>query len=76
MGYTLYRQVNSSIGKNLSWYSPIGAWLTIALVALVQIKLKWPKYWTYGLLLIVDSLREFELLLSSSRKFLPFRSNA
>ena len=75
IGYKMHGQANSSLEKNLSWYSLIGVWLMMALVALVQIKLKWPKYWSQRLLLIADSLRRFELLSRSSRKFLPFRSD-
>ena len=37
----------------------------IALVALVQRELEWPKYWSQGLPLIADSSRGFE---SSSRR--------
>jgi len=76
MGYRPHRQGNSSLGKNLSWYSPIGVWLTIALVALVQRELEWLKYWSHGLSLIVDSSIRFDSLSSNLRKFFPFRSDA
>ena len=76
MEYKPHRQANSSLGKNLNWYSTIRAWLTIALVALVQRKLEWPKYWSHRLLLIVDSLKRVDLSSSNLRKFLSFRSDA
>ena len=75
IGYKLYGQANSSLGKNLSQYLLIGAWLTMALVALVQRELEWPKYWSQGSPLLADSSRGFELSSRSSRKFLPFRSD-
>ena len=76
MGYRPHRQLNSSLGKNLSLYSSIGTWLVIALVALAQSKLEWLKFWSYGLSLVYDSLSS---LLSSStrlRKWLLLRSDA
>ena len=48
IGYNLHRQLNSSLGKNLSRYSPIGAWFVMALVALAHKKLEWPKCLIYG----------------------------
>ena len=42
----------------------------------MQRELEWPKYWSHGLLFIVDGSRRFKSLLSSLRKFFPFRSNA
>ena len=76
MGYTPHGQANSSIGKNLSLYSQIGAWLIITLVALAQRQLDWPKYWSHGPPLIVDGSRGFESSSRNSRKFFPFRSDA
>jgi len=76
MEYKPHKQVNSFLEKNLSWYFPIKAWLTIALMALAQRELEWLKYWSHELPLIVDSSRGFNLLLSNSRKFLSFISNA
>ena len=73
IGYKLHGQANVPPGKNLSQYLLIGAWLMMALVALVQRELEWPKYWSQGPSLITDSSRGFELSLKSSRKFLPFR---
>jgi len=48
----------------------------MALVALVQRELEWPKYWSQRPPLIADSSRGFKSSLRSSRKFLPFRSDA
>jgi len=76
IGYLPHRHANSFLGKNLSQYSPIGAWLTMALVALAHSEFKWPKYFSHDLpFTYVDLI----LLRSSSRrsiKFLPLSSNA
>jgi len=42
MGYDLHRYLNSSLGKNLSLYSLVGAWLVIALTAYAHKEFKWP----------------------------------
>ena len=68
-------QLNSFLRKNLSLYSSIGAWLVIALNALVHNELEWPKYLSYKPSLIYDG---FIVLLSLStrlRKYLPFISD-
>ena len=41
MGCEPQEQLKSSLRKNLSLYSPIGAWLIIALVALAHKELEW-----------------------------------
>ena len=43
MGYDLHGQLKLSQGKNLSLYSPIGAWFVIALVALAYSEFEWLK---------------------------------
>ena len=40
--------LNSSLGKNLSQYLPIRAWLVIALVAHAHNKLEWPNNCSQG----------------------------
>ena len=67
MGYKPHRHLNSSQEKNLSQYSPIGAWLTIALVALVHNELEWPKNLSHEPPLAAYSSIEFEF---SSRRFI------
>ena len=76
MGYWPHRQLNSSLEKNLSLYFHIGTWLVIALVALVQSELEWPKFWSYGPPLICDGSSSLLSLSMRLRNWLPFRSNA
>ena len=76
MGYWPHGQLNSLLGKNLSLYSPISAWLMIALVALVQSELEWLKFWSYGPPLICDSSSGLLLPFMRSRNWLLFRSDA
>ena len=76
IGYKPHRHSNFSLGKNLSWYSPIDAWLTIALEALVQSKLECPKYLSYSFLLAIDGIIGHMLLSRSSRKCCPLLSEA
>jgi len=71
MGYALHGYAMSSLGKNLSWYSLVGVWLTTALIALVHSELKWPNCLSYGPLFLVDGLREFRSLSSDSRNYFP-----
>ena len=66
IGYNLYKYKKFSLGKNLSLYSPMEVWLTMAQVALVYNKLEWPKYCSYRLFLILKEMRGFE---SPSRRF-------
>ena len=75
MEYNLHKQLKFFLGKNLNLYSPIGAWLVIALVALAHNKLEWPKCLSYDPSLMYNSSIML-LLLSRSRKCFPFRSNA
>ena len=75
IGYNLYGQLKSSLGKNLSLYSPIGVWLVISLKALVYRELECLKCLSYKLSLLYDGL--MMLLLSTRlRKCFPFKSNA
>ena len=76
MGYKPQGQLKSSLGKNLSLYSPIGAWLVIALKALAHKELEWLKYLSYKLPLMYDSSIKLLSLLKRSRKCFPFVSNA
>jgi len=65
--YKSHEHKNSFLEKNLRWYSLVGVWLTMALIALVYNELKW---------LIVNSSIGFWSLSSNSRKFLSLRSDA
>ena len=76
MGYNLHGQLKSSLGKNLSLYSPIGAWLVITLKALAHSELEWPKCLSHGPPLMYDSSIMFSSLSSKSRKCFPFMSDA
>ena len=76
MGYNPQEQLNSSLGKNLSLYSLIRAWLIIALEALAHRELKWPKNLSHELSLIYDSSMILSLLSIRSRKCFPLRSDA
>ena len=76
IGYKPHRYLNSFLKKNLSQYSPIGAWLTIALVALVQSKFKCLKSLSHGLPLTIDSSIGLKLLSTSSRKCFHLLSEA
>lgn len=76
IGYKPHRYLNSFLKKNLSQYSPIGAWLTIALEALVQSKLEYSKNLSHGLPLAIDSSTGFKSLLRSSRKCCSLLSDA
>ena len=69
--YKLHRHLNSSQGKNLSWYLPIGVWLIIALVALIYNELKWPKNFSHRLSLATYNLIGFEFLLRRFIKLWP-----
>jgi len=75
IGYDLHGHLNSSLGKNLSLYSPIGAWFVITLEALVHKELKWPKNFNQAPSLIYDS--SIILLLPSIklRNWLSLRSD-
>ena len=76
IGYSLHGHLNSSLGKNLRWYSSIGAWLTITLKALVQSEFECLKYLSHGPLLAIEDSIEFELLSRSSRKWCPLSFDA
>jgi len=43
MEYDLHGHLNFSLGKNLSLYSPVRAWLVIALEACAYREFEWPK---------------------------------
>ena len=75
MGYWLHGQLNFLLGKNLSLYSSVGTWLVIALVALAQSKLEWPKFWGHRPPLICNSSSSLLSPSTRSRNWLPFRSN-
>ena len=75
IGYVPYGHVKLSLGKNLSWYSPIGAWLVIALVAWAQSEFEWPSCNSHRLPLEYDGLIRCKLLPRRSRKFLPLESD-
>ena len=49
IGYRPQGHTKFSLGKNLNWYSPVGAWLVIALDARVQSELEWPNCESYVL---------------------------
>ena len=68
--------LNSSCGKNLRQYSPMEAWLTMALNALAYNKFEWPKYFSHNSPLEYKSLMGCRLSSKSSRNSLPFVSEA
>jgi len=72
----LQEQLKSSLRKNLSLYSPIGAWLIIALVALAHKELEWPKCLSYEPPLIYDGLMMLSSPLRRSKNCFPFVFNA
>ena len=76
MGYKPHEQLKISEGKNLNQYSPIGAWLVIALDARVQSKFKWPNCKSYVPSLEHEGSMEHKSSLNRLRKFLPLESDA
>ena len=74
--YSLYGHTNSFLGKNLSQYLPIGAWLTMALVALAHNEFEWPKYFSHNPSFKYISSILLRLSLRRSIKFLLLSSNA
>ena len=76
IGYNPHRQLKSSLGKNLSLYSLIGAWLVIALEAFAHRELKCSKYLSYELPLMYISLIMLLSLLTRLRKCFPFKFKA
>ena len=73
--YSLYRQLKSSLGKNLSLYLPISVQLTIALVALVYRELEYPRYLSQDLFLVYVDSRRLLFTLYNSKKYYSFRSD-
>ena len=73
--YSLYRQLKSSLGKNLSLYLPISVQLTIALVALVYRELEYPRYLSQDLFLVYVGSRRLLFTLYNSKKYYSFRSD-
>ena len=71
IGYWLHKHLNSSCGKNLSWYSSMGVWLMIALEALAYKELEWPKNFSYSPFLEYKDSIGFK---SSSRRFKKYFS--
>ena len=76
IGQLLHGHVKSMLGKNCNLYSPIGAWLVIALVVRAQSKFKQPKAWSQGPPLAQDGSITLRSSSKRSRKWLPFPSNA
>jgi len=74
--YIPHGYLNSSCRKNLSQYSSMRAWLTIALEALAQSKLECPKNLSHGPPLEYKGLIEFKSSSSSFKKYYPLVSNA
>jgi len=74
--YELYRYVKLSLGKNLSRYSPIEAWLIIALVAQAYSEFKWPNCNSHRPPLEYDGSIECKSSSKRSRKLLSLKSNA
>ena len=74
--YSLYGYLNSSLGKNLSQYSPIGTWLTVALIVLIQSKFECLKNLSYRPPLAINSSIGLKSSLMSSRKCLFLLSKA
>ena len=75
MGYCPYKQLNSSLEKNLSLYLLIGAWLVIILEVLTHNMLEWPKCLSYVPPLLYASSRTLLSLSTRLRKCLPFISD-
>ena len=75
IGYDLHGYLNFSLRKNLSLYSPIGAWFVITLEALVHKELKWPKNFNQAPPLIYNSLIILSLPSSKLRNWLPLKSD-
>ena len=73
--YSLYRQLKSSLGKNLSLYLPISVQLTIALVDLVYRELEYPRYLSQDLFLVYVGSRRLLFTLYNSKKYYSFRSD-
>ena len=76
MGYDPYRQLKSSLEKNLILYSLIGAWLAIALDALAHRELEWGKNLSHELPLEYDSSMSLSSTSTRSRKSFPLISKA
>ena len=76
IGYSLHGHLNSSCRKNLSWYSPMAVWLTIALEALAQSKLECLKNLSHGPPLAYKGSMRFKSSSNSSKKCCPLASNA
>ena len=74
--YMPYEHEKSFLRKNLSLYLPVGAWLIMALVALVHNKFDRPKYYNQELFLTFKSSIRFRLSSNKSRKFFPLESAA
>ena len=71
MGYKPHGQLKISKEKNLNRYSPIGAWLVIALDAQVQSKFEWLDCKSHGPSLEHKGSIGSKSLLNRLRKFLP-----
>jgi len=76
MGYDPHEQLKSSLGKNLILYLLIGAWLVIALDALVHRELEWPKNLSHELPLEYNSSMGLSSTSTRSRKSFPLVSKA
>ena len=76
IGYKPHRQLKISEGKNLNRYSPIGAWLVIALDAWVQSKFEWLNYKSHGSPLEHEDSMGSKSSLNRLRKFLSLESDA
>ena len=76
MGYKPHEQLKISKEKNLNQYSPIGAWLVIALNAQVQSEFKWLNCESHGPSLEHEDSMGSKLSLNKLRKFLSLESDA
>ena len=76
IGYVLHEHIKLSLGKKLSQYSPIGAWLVIALIAQAQSKFEWPNCNSHRPPLEYDGLIGCKSSPRRSRNFLPLKSDA
>ena len=72
IGYSLHGHLKFSLGKNLRQNSPIGAWLVVAQVALVQREFECPKAWSHGPPLMYDGSIILKLSSNKSMKLFPF----
>ena len=73
--YFLHGQLKSLLGKKQRQYSPIGVWLTMALVALTHKEFECPKYLIHEPPLVYEGSIGWRSSSNRSRSCLPFASD-